>query len=420
LIKYSQRLWPTPLYADFPRSEYEDRVARVRKYMEEAKIDILVLWDPLNIRYFSGFQSLHWSAVSIQSAVYLLPLDKDPVIVVPDFFAGVVEGYTYLTDTRLQPLSHLTEAIRSLPTEVADVVKELGCGKARIGLESGRVAYMYIPRPVNDIDRFRSELDGATFVDAADVIWKCRMIKSAGEVEAIKKATQAVVRAYGELAADFRPGMSEREVARMIRHAILEYTEDCEPMIATASSRKIPMPDTPSFYDEVTLSIGDRIAIEPLPTYKGYRGSCARVFQIGPLPEEALRKSEACDRVQAIAFGALKPGMTVGALLDVILEACKDHGIPTVDGDMAGHGIGLSLHEPPMLSPKDETLIEEGMVLAVEVWMVDWSGKSVIEGKIVPEVYGNEDLAVVTKSGCDQLPSFRREIRSLPYEGSLL
>jgi len=420
LIKRTQRLWPTPLYADFPRSEYEDRIARAKKYMEEAEIDVLVLWDPINIRYFSGFQSLHWSAVSIQSAVYLLPLDKDPVIVVPDFFAGVVEGYTCLTDMRLQPKSHLTEVIRNLPADIADVVKELGCGKGRVGLESGRLAYMCIPRPVNDIDRFRSELDGATFVDAADVIWKCRMIKSASEVEAIKKATQAVVRAYGELAANFRLGMSERDVGRMIRHAILEHTEDCEPLIATASSRKIVMPDTPSFYDEVTISIGDRIAFEPLPTYKGYRGSCARVFQVGPLPEEALRKSEACDRVQAVAIAAIKPGMTVGALLDIILEACKDHGIPTSDDDMAGHGIGLSLHEPPMLSPRDDTLIEEGMVLAVEIWLVDWSGISVVQGKTVPEVYGNEDLVVVTKNGCDQLPSFRRDIRSLPYEGSLL
>jgi Xaa-Pro aminopeptidase len=384
--------------------------------MEEAGIDILVLWDPVNIRYFSGFHSLHWSAVSIQSAVYLLSLDGDPVIVVPDFFAGVVEGYTCLTDMRLQPKPHLTEVIRNLPAEIAGVVKELGCGKGRVGLESGRLGCMYIPRPVNDIDRFRSELDGATFVDAAEVIWKCRMIKSASEVEAIRKATQAVVRAYGEVAANFRLGMSERDVARMIRHVILDHTEDCEPLIATASSRKIVMPDTPSFYDEVTISIGDRIAFEPLPTYKGYRGSCARVFQIGPLPEEALRKSEAVDRVQAVAFSAIKPGMTVGALMEIILEACKDHGIPTSDDDMAGHGIGLSLHEPPMLSPGDDTLIEEGMVLAVEIWLVDWSGVSVLQGKIVPEVYGNEDLAVVTTSGCDRLPSFRRDIRSLPHE----
>ena len=41
-----KRIWDTPLYADFPRTEYDDRLARVRKLMEEQKLDLLVLWDP--------------------------------------------------------------------------------------------------------------------------------------------------------------------------------------------------------------------------------------------------------------------------------------------------------------------------------------------------------------------------------------
>jgi Xaa-Pro dipeptidase len=419
LIKRAQRLWDTPLYADFPRSEYEDRVARAKKYMEEQRIDILVLWDPVNIRYFTGFQSLHWTAMSIQPAVFLLPLEKDPVLVVPDFFAGVAEGYTYLTGIWLQSKPHMTKVIRDLPADIAGAVKDLGCGNGRVGLESGYQGGMCVPRPINDIDRLRSELDGATFVDACDLIWKCRVIKSASEVEALRKATQAVVRAYGEVVANFELGMSERDMGRMIRYAILEYTEDCAPPIATASSRRIVMPDTPSFYDEVTLSIGDRICFEPLPTYKGYYGSCCRLFQIGPLPDEALRKSEAVDRAQAAAIAAIKPGIQTGSLMEVIANVLSEEGIqPTIE--MAGHGVGLSPHEPPAIAAEEESLIEEGMVLAVEVWDVDWSGLSVKEGKLVPEVYGNEDLVVVTKNGCDQFPSFRKDIRTLPYEGSLL
>jgi len=419
LIKRSSRLWETPLYADFPRSEYEDRVARAKVYMQEQKIDILVLWDPVNIRYFTGFQSLHWTAMSIQPAVYLLPLEKDPIIVVPDFFAGVAEGYTYEGNIWLLPKPHVTKVIRDLPVDIANAVKELGCGNGRVGLESGYRGGMCIPRPINDIDRFRSELDGATFVEACDLIWKCRMNKSASEVEALKKASQAVVRAYGEVVANFRLGMSERDMGRMIRHAILDYTEDCAPPIATASGRRIVMPDTPSFYDEVTLSIGDRLVFEPLPTYKGYYGSCCRLFQIGPLPDEALHKSEAVDKAQAAAIAAVKPGARAGAITEIVANALREEGIqPTIE--VVGHGVGLSPHEPPMMAEDEEAPIEEGMVLAIEVWVVDWSGISVKEGKLVPEVFGNEDLVVVTKNGCDRLPYFRKDIRTLPYEGSLL
>ena len=418
LIKQEQRIWGAPLYADFPESEYQDRVARARKHMEEQKMDMLVLWDPVNIRYFTGFQSLHWTAMTIQPAVVLLPLDKDPVIVVADFFSGVAEGYTYLKDIRLLHKPHVTSNIRNIPVDIAETVKDLRCGKGRIGIESGTLGGMSIPRPVNDIDRFRNELDGATFADACDLIWKCRVIKSASEVEALRQATRAIVSAYGKLVADFRLGMTERDMGRMIRSYILENTEDCMPPIATASSRVIPMPDTPSFYDEVTLTLGDRIVFEPLPTYKGYYGSCCRCFQIGPLPDEALRKAEVVDKAQAEAIAAIKPGVQTKYLMEVIANVLRDNGIePTIE--MAGHGVGLNPHEPPMIAEEETALFEEGMVIAVEVWVVDWSGLSMASTPI-PEVFGNEDYVEVTRDGCNRFPSFRKDIRSLPYQGKIV
>lgn len=419
--RQEKRIWDTPLYADFPRGEYENRVRRAREYMEERELDILVLWDPANIRYFSGFHSLHWSAMTIQPAVYLLPLERDPVIVVPDFFSGVAQGYTYLDDIRLLPKPHITENIRQVPVDIADTVKELGCGRGRIGVEAGRLGGMAILRPISDIDRFRAELDAATLVDACDLIWKCRAIKSAAEIEALKEATRAIVYAYGEVVAQFRLGMTERDAGRMLRNAILEKTEDCPPPIATASSRRIPMPDTPSFYDEVTLSVGDRLVFEPLPTYKGYYGSCCRCFQIGPLPDEALRRAEGVNRAQSEAIAAIKPGVQTKHLLEVIDSVLKEEGMGSTI-EMAGHGVGLNPQEPPMIAEQEESVFEEGMVIAVEVWFVDWTGLS-LKGadlsQIIPQVFGNEDYVVVTKDGCDRFPSFRRDIRSLPFEGHL-
>ncbi len=422
LIKQPQRVWESPLYADFPRSEYEDRWHRARKYMGEQKIDVLVLWDPVNIRYFSGFQSLHWTAFSIQPAVLLLPLEKDPVIVVPDFFGQVAEGYTYIEDIRLLPKPHVTKNIRQIPVDVADTLKELGYGWGRIGVEAGWQGGMAVPRPINDIDRFRSSLEGADFAEAADLIWTCRMIKSAAEVMALRNASQAVARAYCDVVANFELGMSERDIGRMIRHAILDYTEDCAAPIATCSSRRVVMPDTPSFYDEVGLHIGDRLVFEPLPTYKGYYGSCCRCFQIGPLPDEALRKAEAVDKAQAAAMAAIKPGVQTKHLMDVIAGVLRENGIePTIE--VAGHGVGMNPHEPPMIAEEEEAVFEEGMVMAVEVWVVDWAGEGLRNAdftQVVPEVYGNEDLVVVTRDGCDPLAYFRKDIRSLPYEGSLV
>jgi len=211
--------------------------------------------------------------------------------------------------------------------------------------------------------------------------------------------------------------MSEREVARMLRAAILERTEDCMPPIATCSSRPIPMPDTPSFYDEVTLSAGDRLVFEPLPTYKGYGGSCCRCFHIGPMPDEACKKDEGVDYAQAAAIAAIKPGVQAKQLLEVIEEALQEKAMGSTI-EMAGHGVGLNMQEPPMIAEEEEDTFEAGMVLAIEVWVVDWSGAG-LGGSLVPEVYGNEDLVLVTEDGCDRFPSLRRDIRSLPHPGGL-
>jgi Xaa-Pro aminopeptidase/Xaa-Pro dipeptidase len=385
--------------------------------MEEQKLDVLVFWDPANIRYFSGFHSLHYDSLTISPAVFVLPLEKDPVIAVPDFFAGVAHAYTYLDDIRIQPKPHVTKNIRQIPVDIAEVVKELGCGRGRVGLETGGWGGMAAMRSLSDMDRFRTELGDATLVDACDLIWKVRSIKSAAEVEAMKMATRAIIGAYGEVVSRYELGMSEREVGRMLRTAILERTENCMPPIATSSSRPIPMPDTPSFYDEVTLSAGDRIVFEPLPTYKGYGGSCCRCFHIGSMPDEARKKDEGVDYAQAAAIAAIKPGLKAKQLLEVIEEALQEKGMGSTI-EMAGHGVGLNMQEPPMIAEEEEDTFEAGMVLAIEVWVVDWEGAG-LGGSLVPEVYGNEDLVLVTEDGCDRFPSFRRDIRSLPHAGGL-
>ncbi len=75
--------------------------------------------------------------MTVQPAVYLLPIDKDPVLVAADFFSGVVEGYTYVNGIRLLNKPHVTSNIRHVPVDIAETVKDLGWGKGRVGIESG-------------------------------------------------------------------------------------------------------------------------------------------------------------------------------------------------------------------------------------------------------------------------------------------
>ncbi len=406
LTKQPARNWSQPLYPDFPAGEYDDRVLRVKRFMENERVDILVLWDEMNIRYFSGFHNLHWQPKTLQCAVLLIPLDGEPVIVVPDFFSGVVEGYTYLENILLQDKPHATANIRRLPVLIAEAIKNLGHGQGRIGIESGQLGGMSIPRPLNDIDSFRASLADAEFVEAADLIWRCRVIKSVAEISALKVATQAVVNAYGELIKGFHVGMTERDLGLMVRKSILDYTEDCVAPFIISSSRKIPMADVPPF-DDVKLSVGDRVVLEPLPTHKGYWGSCCRVLNIGALSDDALRQDEYIDSLQDYAIGLVKPGLKTGDLMEAILERTRSDGELNYLLDMAGHGVGLNFQEPPAIAIGEENEIEEGMVLAIECWALDMRESGAY-------CYAVEDYVLVTKDGCDLFPGFPRDIRCLP------
>ncbi len=409
--------YAVPPYSDFPKEEFERRVERTQKQMAKERVDVLVLWDKSNIRYYTGFHSIHWHALSIQPAVCLVPVDREPVLIVPEFFRAVAEGETYVRDIRGQVDPHCTDRIRELPDDVAAAVRSLGYEHGRIGIEAGRLGGMAVLRPINDIDRFRAQLPHASMVEAADLIWASRVIKSPLEVEAISLATRAVVLALDALVSSFRMGMTERDVGIALQEVLVRESHDMDALNVRCSSRRYPMPDTPPFYEGVEIVVGDRMVIEPIPSYKGYCGSCCRTFQVGPLSKAAEKSVRIIERSQAAAIEAIRPGVKTADLVHVVEDVFREEGSP-IQIEMIGHGMGLTGHEPPMLTSREDIVLEEGMVLAVEIWKYDVAGFAYGDTKQASKnlgPFGNEDLVVVTKNGCRRLPAFRKDVLSLPH-----
>jgi len=64
--KAGRRFYKEPRFPDYPYSEWTARITRARQLMEENGVDCLVLWERENVRYFFGFQTIHWWLKSIQ------------------------------------------------------------------------------------------------------------------------------------------------------------------------------------------------------------------------------------------------------------------------------------------------------------------------------------------------------------------
>lgn len=421
LVKKDSRVfYPNFSFADFPKDEYDRRITRARAAMQEHETDVLLLWDEHNVRYFSGFHSTHWSAKSLQPAVLVLSINDPPILVIPEFFRGMAEATTYISDIRGQERCHYIENLRGLPREVAQVIADLGYEAGRIGLEDGDVADMYIPRPPSDIDLLRSEMPKAAFTPAADIIWECRMIKSELEVAALRTACAVTAEAFGEFVETFRLGMSEREAGSLLYSAIVKRGLTMGGMYFVGDPSRYPMIDSHPLYEGVPMSRGSHVVIECGGCFKGYHGSVGRCLEIGHISDEKWEFIEAVEYGQDAVLAALRKGVTAQEMLKAAGDALAVKGFkPT---GFVGHSIGLTGHEPPDLTDSQTLRIQKGMVLAIEVWIYEITGFT-RGGRIDPQAnvkrsnlgqFGMEEVVVVTDDGWEMLPTFPREIRVIP------
>ena len=157
--KVKRKYYEEPRFPDIPNSEWVDRIEKARKLMAANGVDCLVLWARENIRYFYGFLTIHWQVKSLQPAVGIIPLDGEPLIIVPELFRGNAEGLSWVKNIWIQSDPIKVKSHREFPKDIAGAVKELGCGDKNIALEMGALGGMWIPRPLNDIDAFRRNHD---------------------------------------------------------------------------------------------------------------------------------------------------------------------------------------------------------------------------------------------------------------------
>jgi len=397
---------PEPKFADVPYAEWKARMDRTKKLMRENNVDLLVIMKEENCRYFTGFTSIHFRPPSIQPLVALIPVDGNEILIVPDFFRGTAEGQCWIRDIRGQENPHQIKSEREHPREVAAVIREMGYGKANIALEKGWLGHMWIPRPLNDIQTLMSELPDANFVDGDKVIWGCRMIKSPLEIERMKYSLSVVREAHGVVVDEFVPGMTEREVGRIVMHVFVEKGDWSIGGHIACGREKEGMIDTAHHFDGVTINTGDYLWLDLCVNCNGYWADNARIFQVGHVPDRVKKGYDVMYRAFDAAVEVMKPGVRCKDVWAALAKVEKDAGIEPFE--MCGHGLGMDIHEPPSLGIWDETILEPGMTLNVEPAALGGFRRMGGDGG-----FHVEDLVVITETGCYVIYGFSRDIISV-------
>lgn len=398
-----------PTYPDFPYAEYKSRLDRARELMRENEIDCLMLWKREDVRYYFGYLSTHWEICVPHPAVGIIPLDKDPILITNTVTVVNAQLTTWVRDLRYLPAAHEYRQQRVLSKDVAAVCKEIGCANKTIGLEMGpdTVGSLWIPRPYDDIQRMMAELPDAKWVSGEKVIWGCRVIKSPLEIERMRKACAVLKDCYSAVVEQFRPGMTEMDIAKMIHHIEVDSgdfqggdTVICH--MITCNLEKEGVADCLAF-DDVTITKDDYLTLDLQHRHKGYWADMARVFQVGPITGKMKESYKLIEECVLHAEEMLKPGSIISEIFKYGYEPVVKAGLAPID--LIGHGIGMDIHEPPNMDIDTHEPLQKGMTLSVEVWT--WEDLRRTGGA---GMFAIEDQYVITDKGFEKLPSISWDI----------
>lgn len=221
------------------------------------------------------------------------------------------------------------------------------------------------------------------WVDVGDELARSRAVKDPDELELIRAAT--AVCDVGQAAAreHAAPGVSELELWALVRGAMEGAAGSRLPVLADLVSgpRTTEVGGPPGTR---LLQEGDLVLCDLVPRVAGYWGDSCATFAVGE-PDAAARAAHARSReTLALVVDAIRPGVPVREL-DALARAKLTFPHHT------GHGLGTAWHEEPRIVPDSTTVLEEGMVVALEPGSYDEVGVRL------------EQVVVVTAGGCDVL-----------------
>ncbi len=354
---------------------------RFEDILAESGLDGVVASSLENVSYLSGARIVTQRLIPDRLVLLLWPGQGDPAIVL---CKG--EDAANRDDCRIKDMRTYKEFVTSPVDMLADAVVEKGLAKGRLGVERHSLAAAFM-------DRLQERLPGATLVDCGGLMDQARMIKTPGEIEALAEAGRTTDRAIRGAFERATVGDLEKSVADDIAAGVTEAGADVlNFMFLGTGTRSFEWHARPG---GTRLEAGHTLHTDVGGSFTGYWSDVARTAFVGR-PEP--RERDLYDRLYQVhveTIEAIRPGLRAADLHSICRSAFEKAGLPFWMAHI-GHGIGLGLHEHPMLNPAADELLAPGMVLCIEPAHYDED----VAG------YHIEDLVVVTDDGAEVLTDY--------------
>jgi len=381
----------------FEQSEYDARIARTRAEMSARGLDALIISDPSNMNWLTGYDG--WSFYVPQCVI--LPMEGNPVCFVRAQDANGAVRTVWMPDEDVHGYAEIL--VQNPPLhpmqELAQVLKQRGLGAGRLGVEMDN--YWYSARAHAELT---SGLPEASLTDSTGLVNWQRAVKSERELEYMKIAGRIVTRMHEHIIERVEPGLRKNEMVAEIFHAgcmgVDHHGGDYPAIVPLLSSGADASAPHLTWTDDPFKS-GEATFFEIAGCYRRYHCPTSRTVFLGTPPKKFLDMEKAV--VEGIDAGLemARPGNQCQQVAEAFCRILEKRTGVKKDS-RCGYPIGISY--PPdwgertmSLRPNDETILECGMTFHFipAVWQEDW-GMEITESFVVTG-QGAETLAHVPR-----------------------
>lgn len=351
-----------------------EKITELRKFIKNKK-EAVMICSPENRRYFTSFPS---------SDGYLIVTYDDAVLFEDS-------RYTEAAEKNAEGCRVLQ--VTSFEKEVKEFLKEKSVKK--IYIEKNRMS-------VSQAEYFRLKLFPRKTVTSDKLekyINDMRAVKDYREIENIKKAQSIAEAAFEHILTFIKAGVTEKQIALELDFYMLSHGAEAlsfETIAVTGSKTSMPH----GVPDDTVVKDGDFITMDFGAVYNGYHSDMTRTVAVGRVSDEQKKVYETVLNAQKTALGVLREGYSCAEADKAARDVIDKAGYGEYFGHSTGHSVGIEIHESPSLSPKSKATLKSGNIVTVE------------PGIYIPDKFGVriEDMANITKNGCENLTSTPKEL----------
>ena len=357
----------------FELEEYKQRMEKTKEKMQAAGIEVLIVTDPGNMNYLSGFDG--WSFYVHQCLIVMLD-QEEPIWIGRGQDGNAARLTTWLSEDNIIAYTddYVNSEVKHPMDFVSDVLKERGYDKKVIGTEMD--AYYFTAQCQQSLV---NNLPNARFKNANNIVNWVKIIKSEREIDYIKKASVIVEKTMQKAVDSIDVGVRQNEAAANVYHAQIygteEYGGDYTAIVPLMPSGVRTSTPHLSWTDE-PYNDGDTVLVEIAGNYRRYHCPLSRTVVLGNAPQKVKDLSDVVVEGIADVLEIIKPGIYAEDIERAWAKSIAKSGF--IKDSRVGYSFGLTY--PPdwgehtvSLRPGDKTVLEPNMTLHFMpgIWLDD-------------------------------------------------